>query len=276
MNLDGIVKFFAPKGMHISDSVRATASEQPTVIDVMAALGMTQADAAVGLAIFLGKAGVSTQDKEAAIRWLTAHAKDKAPFAVRRAAGKKFPLCMLQLAKYDYNDYASSAADSTDCPKCGGKGLITTASSTEKSHYAMLLPQWAKDLRQSPSDFEVRRFVQEKDQRLCPKCEGKEKISKRCQCGGSGETLDRKETEFQGVPVYKQCKRCKGGGYSRPKSSVAYRGILGKLPELPERTWRYSWKPFYESLVTQCFQEESYSDTQLRRVTGMPKLSDIA
>ena len=50
MDLDNVVKFFAPKGMHISESVRATASEQLTVTDVMAALGMTQADAGIGLA----------------------------------------------------------------------------------------------------------------------------------------------------------------------------------------------------------------------------------
>jgi hypothetical protein len=86
MDLDNVVKFFAPKGMHISDSVRATASEQLTVTDVMAALGMTQADAGIGLAMYLGKAGVSKQDKEAAIAWLTEYAKEVAPFAVRRLA----------------------------------------------------------------------------------------------------------------------------------------------------------------------------------------------
>lgn len=55
MNLDNVLKFFAPKGMHISDTSRATASEQLTVTDVMAALGMTQADAGIGLAMFLIK-----------------------------------------------------------------------------------------------------------------------------------------------------------------------------------------------------------------------------
>ena len=64
MNLDNVLKFFAPKGMHISDTSRATASEQLTVTDVMAALGMTQADAGIGLAMFLGKAGISSKDRE--------------------------------------------------------------------------------------------------------------------------------------------------------------------------------------------------------------------
>ena len=146
MDLDNVVKFFAPKGMHISDSVRATASEQLTVTDVMAALGMTKADAGIGLAMYLGKAGVSKQDREASINWLAEYAKQSAPFAVRRLAGKKFPLCMLIMAKFAYNDYASSAADLSDCPKCNGKGLIEKVGTVTKSHYTMRIPQWAKDL----------------------------------------------------------------------------------------------------------------------------------
>lgn len=276
MDLDNVVKFFAPKGMHISDSVRATASEQLTVTDVMAALGMTQADAGIGLAMYLGKAGVSKQDREAAIGWLTEYAKEYAPFAVRRLCGKKFPLCMLILAKFAYNDYASSAADSYDCPTCHGKRLVEKASVVTKSHYTMRLPQWAKDLGQSPSDFVKTREVKSVEHVLCSKCHGTGKISKRCQCGGTGKTLDRKATEFQGVPVYKECKRCEGRGYSRPKSSVAYRGIFSELPSLPDRTWRYSWKPFYEKLVSKCFQEESYSNSQLKRVTGNDNLINIA
>ena len=267
MNLDSVLKFFAPKGMHISDSVRATAGDQLTVTDIMAALGMTQADAGIGLAMYLGKAGISPQDKQAAISWLTEYAKQHAPMAVRKAAGKKFPLCMRILARFAFKDYASSAADSVDCPKCQGKGIITKTSVITKRHYTMRLPQFAKDLGQSPSDFKVSRQVKDVDHQLCGKCNGTGQLSKRCQCGGTGKTLDRKETEFQGVPVYKECKRCEGRGYSRPKSSVAYRGVLAELDSLPDRTWRYSWKPFYESLVTKCFQEESNADAELKKVT---------
>lgn len=275
MNIESITKFFAPKGMHISDSGRATASEQLTVTDVMAALGMTQAEAGIGLSMFLGKAGISEHDRKASVSWLAEYAKSKAPRAIRKAAGKKFPLCMVIIARFAYNDYASSAADSVDCRKCSGSGFIKKSTLVEKSHYTMRLPQWAKDLRQSPSDFEVKRQVEDINHILCFKCGGTGKISKRCQCGGTGKTLDRKESELQGVPVYKVCKRCEGRGYSRPKSSNAYRGMLSELPGLPERTWRYSWKPFYESLVTKCFEEESYTDSQLKRVTRVPDLINI-
>ena len=155
MNIESIPKFFAPKGMHISDSGRATASEQLTVTDVMAALGMTQAEAGIGLSMFLGKAGISENDRMASIHWLAEYAKKNAPRSVRKAAGKKFPLCMLIIARFAYHDYASSAADTTDCTNCAGKGFVKKVKMVEKSHYTMRLPQWAKDLRQSPSDFEV-------------------------------------------------------------------------------------------------------------------------
>ncbi|EPD0263193.1 antitermination protein, partial [Salmonella enterica subsp. enterica serovar Schwarzengrund] len=176
MNLDSVLKFFAPKGMHISDTSRATASDQLTVTDVMAALGMTQSDAGIGLAMYLGKAGISSQDREASITWLAEYAKERAPMAVRKASGKKFSLCMRILARFAYNDYASSAADSVECSKCCGKGLLTTTKTVTKSHYTMRLPQWAKDMKQSPSDFEVKRDVTDTDQTLCSRCHGTGKI----------------------------------------------------------------------------------------------------
>ena len=86
MNIESITKFFAPKGMHISDSGRATASEQLTVTDVMAALGMTQAEAGIGLSMFLGKAGISEHDRKASVSWLAEYAKSKAP---REGANKQ-------------------------------------------------------------------------------------------------------------------------------------------------------------------------------------------
>lgn len=268
MNLDGIERFFAPKGMHISDSSRATASESLSSTDVMAALGMTQASAGIGLALYLAKAGVSEQDKQAAISWMTAYAKERAPKTIRKAAGKTFPLCMRILAEFAYKDYALSAEDKSECGECCGKGFHVKESMVSKSHYAMRLPQWAKDMGQSPSDFERFRDVKVVDQVLCKKCSGTGQVSNRCRCNGTGKTIDKKKTEQQGLPVYKQCPRCDGRGFSRQKSSVVYRVIFETLPSLPDRTWRYNWKPFYESLVTLCYQEESYTDRQIRKVTG--------
>jgi hypothetical protein len=98
MDLDNVVKFFAPKGMHISDSVRATASEQLTVTDVMAALGMTQADAGIGLAMYLGKAGVSKQDRDASINWLAEYAKQSAPLYAVSPERNSLSACLSSLS----------------------------------------------------------------------------------------------------------------------------------------------------------------------------------
>ena len=58
---------------------------------------MTQADAGIGLAMFLGKAGISSQDREASIAWLTEYAKEHAPMAIRKASGKSFPSACVSL-----------------------------------------------------------------------------------------------------------------------------------------------------------------------------------
>ena len=71
MNIESIPKFFAPKGMHISDSGRATASEQLTVTDVMAALGMTQAEAGIGLSMFWVKLeSANMTERHPSVGWL--------------------------------------------------------------------------------------------------------------------------------------------------------------------------------------------------------------
>ena len=90
MNIESIPKFFAPKGMHISDSGRATASEQLTVTDVMAALGMTQAEAGIGLSMFLGKAGISENDRMASIHWLAEYAKKNLPAQSGKPLARNF------------------------------------------------------------------------------------------------------------------------------------------------------------------------------------------
>ncbi|MFS7181409.1 antitermination protein, partial [Serratia proteamaculans] len=65
MNLESALKHFSPKSLNISDSSRATASEALTGTDIMAALGMVEAKAVFGMALCLGKYGVSEEDKGA-------------------------------------------------------------------------------------------------------------------------------------------------------------------------------------------------------------------
>jgi hypothetical protein len=139
----------------------------------------------------------------------------------------------------------------------------------------MRLPQWAKDLGQSPSDFVKTREVKSVEHVLCSKCHGTGKISKRCQCGGTGKTLDRKATEFQGVPVYKECKRCEGRGYSRPKSSVAYRGIFSELPSLLIAPGAIAGNRSMKSWCQNAFRKRVIQTPNLS-VTGNDNLMNIA
>ena len=63
-----------------------------------------------------------------------------------------------------------------------------------KSHYTMRLPQWAKDLKQSPSDFEVKRQVKEVVRVLCSACKGKKVVSRACNdCRRRGKAVDKLE-----------------------------------------------------------------------------------
>jgi len=67
MNLENTVKYHFAKSTMISDSPRATASDSLTGTDIMAAMGMTQERAALGYSAFLGKMGISNNDRERAI-----------------------------------------------------------------------------------------------------------------------------------------------------------------------------------------------------------------
>ncbi|MEY0300806.1 antitermination protein [Providencia manganoxydans] len=102
---------------------------------------------------------------------------------------------------------------------------------------------------------------------LCKDCNGKGQITHRCRCKGRGKVLDEEKTKLQGVPVFKDCPRCAGIGFSRVPSSVAYNAIRNLVPDLNERTWRRNWKPFYEKLTSKCFIEESIAEQVFSCIT---------
>ena len=77
MNLENTVKYHFAKSTLISDSPRATASDSLTGTDIMAAMGMTQERAAMGYSAFLGKMGISNNDRDRAIGLLAEYALTK-------------------------------------------------------------------------------------------------------------------------------------------------------------------------------------------------------
>lgn len=270
MNLENTLKYHFAKSTMISDSPRATASDSLTGTDIMAAMGMTQERAAMGYSAFLGKMGISNNDRERAIELLAQYALtkcDKVP-ALRKLDCAVKPLVMRQLATFAFENYSRSAASVKQCDCCSGQGFIEADVFTIKSHYTMKLPQWAKDLKQSPSDFEVKRHVKEVAKILCSTCKGKKVVSCACKdCHGRGKAVNQDLTEKQGVPVLADCKRCGGRGYERIPSTEAYAAVCRITDAISVSTWEKSVKRFYDQLITKFDIEEAWAEEQLKQIT---------
>ena len=270
MNLENTVKYHFAKSTLISDSPRATASDSLTGTDIMAAMGMTQERAAMGYSAFLGKMGISQNDRERAIELLAEYALTKCDkvAALRKLNTAVKPLVMQQLATFAFEDYSRSAASTKKCDCCDGEGFIEADVFTMKSHYTMKLPHWAKDLKQSPGDFEVKRQVKEVARILCSACKGKKVISCACNdCHGRGKAVNKELTEKQGVPVQADCKRCGGRGYERIPSTEAYAAVCQITDAISLDNWKKSVKPFYDQLITKFDMEEAWAESQLRAIT---------
>lgn len=253
MRVESALKHFSPKSQMITDSPRATGSDSLNGTDVMAAIGMCQAKAAFGMSCYLGKAGISQQDRDKAVKHLLAHARKTAPALLRKAAGKKLSQCLVVLAKFAYDDYARSAADTNECPDCRGRGVTNTLANV------MTHPGCGE---KTPPTYQLQLVENQ-----CVTCHGKGKLSARCRCGGTGKVRDLKRSKLMGAPVEKDCDRCGGLGVKRQPSSVAFRAIRALLPELTQSAWSRNWKPFYDSLITKCEMEESLADSAFHKVT---------
>lgn len=275
MNLETILKHFSPKGLSISDSSPATASDALNITDIMAALGMTQSGAEFGLRLFLAKAGISQQDKTIAVGMLTQYAKQHAPKHIGKVAGRRMAECLRIMAKMAFEDYARSAAATSPCPCCSGTGFREETEQVVNELAAKRENTYPWERLDNPESIPYakentmcsRTSYVETHRRTCPTCKGKKVISNRCRCNGTGNVTDRKKSILMGLPVEKECLRCHGVGYSRLPASVAHRAVKVLLPDLPERTWNNSWKPFYEKLITKCFIEESAAESEFKKVT---------
>lgn len=276
MNLENTVKYHFAKSTLISDSPRATASDSLTGTDVMAAMGMTQERAAMGYSAFLGKMGISYNDRARAIELLAEYALTKCDkvAALRKLDEEIKPPVMRQLATFAFEDYSRSAASVKQCDGCNGEGFIDAEVFSMKSHtpakekkfMKISLHMGAEDIR--PSEYEVRREVREVVRVICPQCKGKKVISCACRdCQGRGKAINQALTEQQGVPVLADCKRCSGRGYERIPSTEAYAAVCQITDEISLDTWKKTVKPFYDQLITKFDIEEAWADAQLKQIT---------
>ncbi|MGP2470317.1 antitermination protein Q [Yersinia sp. 2540 StPb PI] len=258
MKLESAMKQFSAKSQMITDSPRATSSDSLKGPDLAAAMGMVEARASFGMAAYLGKVGISKEDRIRTVEQLTQFAMKNAPKHVGKVSGRRMAQCMVILAKFAYEEYSSSAAATIPCKCCGGRRFITVT--RDVVTYSGYIGADGEE-KISPT------IKNEQVRELCQSCNGKGAISIRCRCNGTGKVRDLEKSKRLGAPVEKECERCSGIGYKRTPSTTAYRAITALLPELNERTWRRNWKPFYESLVAKCDIEESYAEDEFQRIT---------
>ncbi|QFH49740.1 antitermination protein [Leclercia adecarboxylata] len=259
MNLENTVKYHFAKSTMISDSPRATASDSLTGTDIMAAMGMTQERAAMGYSAFLGKMGISNNDRERAIALLAEYALTKCVkvAALRKLEAGVKPLVMRQLAAFAFEDYSRSAASVKQCDCCAGTGFIQADVFTNK-------------FRKPEGKMTVAGMVKFKESArvLCKKCNGTGQVSAACSdCRGRGKAVSKELTYQQGVPVLADCKRCGGRGYERIPSTEAYAAICLITDAISLDTWKKSVKPFYDLLITKFDIEEAWAEAQLKQIT---------
>ncbi|WP_158784180.1 antitermination protein [Pantoea sp. BAV 3049] len=259
MKIESALKHFSPKSMMISDSPRATLSDSLTGTDVMAAIGMCQAKAGFGMHAYLGKAGISDSDRTATVNLLTSYARKTAPRLLCKAAGSKMGQCMVVLAKFAYDDYARSAADTKTCSDCSGRGVTNTLG------WVMTHPGCGdpESNRHTPPKYQLQLVENE-----CVTCHGKGKLSARCRCNGTGRVRDIEKSRLQGVPVEKDCERCGGAGFKRQPSTLAFTAIRHLVPELTQSSWSRNWKPLYDRLIEKCKVEEKKAGIEFEKVTN--------
>lgn len=253
MNLENTVKYHFAKSTMISDAPRATASDSLTGTDIMAAIGMTQSRAALGFSAFLGKMDISDYDRERAIDLLTKYAIEHCDkvAALRKLESDVKPKVMQVLATFAFAYYSRSAASTRTCDCCHGNKFVEAEVMTMK-HIGQ------------PHLSEKREMVKV----LCHKCKGKGALTNACQCNGKGTVLDKEKTILQrGVPAYKTCTRCNGRGYARLLPDSVRKYICVTVMDIPETTWRRSYKDFFESLVGECIKQEEYANQMLNKVT---------
>lgn len=264
MKLESLPKYFSPKSMMPSALPCGLSTDTLTITDVMAALGLATSKSAIGIELYLVKAGVLSDDNimNFLVQLATERARRSRPLMVM---GETQRLAFLRtLARYVLRDYALSAASLVTCSNCSGLGLIDVEVFTNKVSYPdSKPPKWVKGTTDiSPSGREVWKSVRENVRVICKPCNGKGYIKNECRCRGRGEVIDKKKTELQGLPVYKQCPRCSGRGYPRLKDTEIFKAL-----GVAETTWRRNFKLFFDRLVEYCHIQESYAEKALRNVT---------
>ena len=262
MKLEALPKFFSPKSMMPGAVPCGITAETLTITDVMAALGLATSKSAIGIELYLAKAGVLHTDNILAFIYELATQRASRNRPLQAMPEQQREAFLLILAQYVFRDYSLSAASRVTCSSCAGDGFIDAEVFTNKVTYPDgKPPKWVKVTKGiSPSDWEEVKTIREQVRVICKACNGKGSTKNECRC--RGEVLDKKKSELQGLPVFKQCPRCSGRGYPRLKDTEIFKAL-----GVTETTWRRNFKLFFDRLVEYCHIEESFAEKMLERVT---------
>jgi len=195
--------------------------------------------------------------------------------AIRKLPAEKKAQGVLTLAVFAYMDYCRSAASTVPCDACVDgfieerKFVMNKLAQAHDTSYGFV----RGDLPASITPIESREMLVKHTfyditRKVCPKCNGKRVIKTACNdCRGRCVVVDKAESERQGVPVKKPCKRCSGRGYERIPSTDAFRAIGGITENISLDTWKKSVKPFYDEMIIRLEVEESIAGAALRVTT---------
>lgn len=269
MRLADLPKYFSPKSIVLSDVRTVKAVDSLSVTDVMTSICLVTRKGRMGIELFLAKHNISHPDE--AIESLYQYALTQAYQykAIDKLTKNDKAKVLHIIANYAFQDYARSAASKKVCPDCSN-GFIDVDVFTTKSHTSKIVKGFERNLKNElkakPIGNTSYREVRETTRVVCPTCKGKAEIRLTCRCHGRGQVLDKKESEKQGISVFKPCSKCAGRGYPRLKFSE----VLAQVQTVVSvsKTVAYSnYKVLFEHLVEECFKEESLSEKILQEVT---------
>jgi len=143
MKLETTVRFHFPKSARLSDEIPSTSDDALKTPEVMAAIGLAQAKAGFGMAVFFGKVGVSQADKNTAVKLLMRLA------ARRMDAWKTFKILdarkRLQLvyliSSFAYETFCRTAeVKGNRCKSCRGRGTVIDPKASKEAGRAIEKP----------------------------------------------------------------------------------------------------------------------------------------
>ncbi|NIG12982.1 antitermination protein [Pantoea sp. Al-1710] len=127
MNLEKTLRFHYPKSLRITDDVPSTSNDALRAPEVLAAIGLAQAQEGFGMAAFFGKMGVSQNEKNKAVGFLMKIARKRLMGwrTFNALPGRKRQQLSYLISLFAFETYCRTAEDAgSRCPYCHGRGMV--------------------------------------------------------------------------------------------------------------------------------------------------------